>query len=292
MKRILFFLSLVSGLFVSGCLLSSCDKIDEPYTRGTGGANETPYRLCIYLIEDSIVAPQKNNDPSVGPTPDWLDYVHNHLLRTSLNGTWGSIFTGGIDAEADDTVKVTKKVLLEDFTGHLCINCPSAAEKAKELKTIYGENLYIIAHHAGEFAEPQTSGNYTADFRNPSSNELYAEFGITYNPVGLINRHEFNSQRRVGAGQWAAKIGEMMNQKTDIKITFSKNYQALTGLLEGNVKVRISGKWFTQPFSIFMNVYDTNNWNANNCKLVAFVYEESSREIYQVEETDVYSGKK
>jgi len=42
--------------------------------------------LSAFIIEDSIVSAQKdyNNDPTVIE-----DYTHRHMLRASLNGTWG-----------------------------------------------------------------------------------------------------------------------------------------------------------------------------------------------------------
>lgn len=40
-------------------------------------------RLSVYITEDSLVTRQKDIDSIV------TNYVHNHVLRTSLNGTWG-----------------------------------------------------------------------------------------------------------------------------------------------------------------------------------------------------------
>lgn len=42
-----------------------------------------PVQLSLYITEDGIIAPQK-----VGMTTDTL-YVHNHVLRGSMNGTYG-----------------------------------------------------------------------------------------------------------------------------------------------------------------------------------------------------------
>ncbi|HCB63204.1 MAG: hypothetical protein A2W93_11465 [Bacteroidetes bacterium GWF2_43_63] len=52
-----------------------------------------PVMISAYLTEDSIVDYQKNNDPAVGTTPDIADYVHMHVLRGSMNGTWGDTLT-------------------------------------------------------------------------------------------------------------------------------------------------------------------------------------------------------
>lgn len=41
--------------------------------------------ITIYVTEDSLISPQKN--PAGGTIPD---YVHNHVLRASLTGTFGT----------------------------------------------------------------------------------------------------------------------------------------------------------------------------------------------------------
>jgi hypothetical protein len=46
--------------------------------------------ISVIITEDSIVQAQKNNDPAVGSTPNILDYVHMHVMRGAVNGTWGT----------------------------------------------------------------------------------------------------------------------------------------------------------------------------------------------------------
>jgi hypothetical protein len=46
--------------------------------------------LTVAIIEDSIVAPQKNSDPLVGAVPNINSYVHMHVLRGTVNGTNGT----------------------------------------------------------------------------------------------------------------------------------------------------------------------------------------------------------
>ncbi len=53
------------------------------------------YFLAVYLTEDSIIQPQKNNNPAVGPTPKIEDYIHMHVLRAAYNGTWGTQISSG-----------------------------------------------------------------------------------------------------------------------------------------------------------------------------------------------------
>ena len=48
-----------------------------------------------------------------------------------------------------------KTVLIKDFTGVRCVNCPAAAETAHELQHELGEdNVFIMSVHAGYLAQP------------------------------------------------------------------------------------------------------------------------------------------
>jgi hypothetical protein len=50
---------------------------------------------------------------------------------------------------------VVKKVLVEDYTGHTCGNCPAAARMLNDtIKPLYGDRLIVLGIHAGYFAEP------------------------------------------------------------------------------------------------------------------------------------------
>ena len=48
-----------------------------------------------------------------------------------------------------------KTVLIKDFTGARCVNCPAAAETAHELQHLLGEDrIFILSVHAGFLAQP------------------------------------------------------------------------------------------------------------------------------------------
>ncbi|MBE9491401.1 MAG: Omp28-related outer membrane protein, partial [Bacteroidetes bacterium] len=58
---------------------------------------EGTYNLCFYIAESGIIAPQKNDNSNYGHVPDILDYEHNHVLRTSVWGAWGTeVVSAGI----------------------------------------------------------------------------------------------------------------------------------------------------------------------------------------------------
>ena len=105
-----------------------------------------------------------------------------------------------------------RKVVLEEYTGHKCPNCPTGAETAHTLLTTYGDQLTVVALHAGYFATADASGDFTANFTTPEGEELYTNFNITSNPVGIINRKKFNSSFIVSIGNWNTSISSIITQ--------------------------------------------------------------------------------
>ena len=57
-------------------------------------------------------------------------------------------------ADYESYVNPDKKVLIEDFTGHLCPNCPGAA---REMKAIHDKCVYIKQFDTGSYLEYNSS---------------------------------------------------------------------------------------------------------------------------------------
>lgn len=142
-------------------------------------------------------------------------------------------------------------VLLEDYTGWGCVNCPAAAAKINELQAKYGNKLIAMGVHAGTFAKPGKSNNFQ-DFRTIYGEKWNTLFGITSYPSGLINRLSFGSSKIVGKDDWDSKINETLNytdykmninlgaEKKDSYILVSAQYQILKDInnsLSANVLV-------------------------------------------------------
>lgn len=93
--------------------------------------------------------------------------------------------TGDIAIITKDTVR---KILLEDFTGHRCINCPQAHEVIHDdIIKRYGDRAIVIATHANFFAKP-LPGKFSYDFRTIMGEELFDYFGLSDLPIGMVNR--------------------------------------------------------------------------------------------------------
>ena len=95
-----------------------------------------------------------------------------------------------------------KKLLIEDYTGHTCPNCPRAARALDTFQTQHPGRVIILSVHAGnDFAAPSpgfegtTPNDFTEDFRTTVSNTYDAFFKCSTSglPILLENRKEYTS---------------------------------------------------------------------------------------------------
>lgn len=133
------------------------------------------------------------------------------------------------------TAEVKQKVLVEYFTGHRCVNCPTEAAKLKLLKQQYGDRLIYVAVHAGYFSEPQGT-DYSADYRTTTGNELDAAFSVTAisTPNALVNRTSFDGNLVLPPASWAGAVAEQL-----LKIPLAAIY--LDAQIQGNSIVMNAG---------------------------------------------------
>ena len=125
----------------------------------------------------------------------------------------------------------TKKVLLEDYTGQTCGNCPRAAEKAHELQTQFGEQLVVIAVHAGWFAN--TSNDYPNDFTTETGNTWDTHFGNSSlgNPNGMVDRVNYPNSHVLQFSQWEEKVSNQLQTLPTVGIQIAANYNSTSGLI-------------------------------------------------------------
>lgn len=133
-----------------------------------------------------------------------------------------------------------RKVLVEDYTGHKCGNCPEAASTAKQIDSIYHGKVVSIAIHAGYFSTPSTSGNYTYDFRTPEGNAIDAFFGISAagNPNGMVNRKGYPGQHIKAMTDWTSLVQSELALPTEAGIKIANTYNSSTRQLSSSIEVK------------------------------------------------------
>lgn len=120
-----------------------------------------------------------------------------------------------------------QNVLLEDYTGHTCVNCPAAADVAKAIYEKYPERVAMVAVHAGPFAKPEPP-DYPADHRTAVGEALDALFRISRvgNPNGLVNRTRYNTRFVLGVTNWEPATVALLAQQPKIDLALSHTYHA------------------------------------------------------------------
>ena len=131
-----------------------------------------------------------------------------------------------------------KKVLVEEFTGVRCVNCPAGASELEDLKGIYGDRLVIVSIHSGDFSPPYSDSKF--DFRTPEGTELEKLVGapIGY-PAAVINRKKFVGQERlqVFRTSWAGFVAAESKTPSVLSLAFVKNINRVSRELLLDVKI-------------------------------------------------------
>jgi thiol-disulfide isomerase/thioredoxin len=130
-----------------------------------------------------------------------------------------------------------RKVLLEEFTGHLCPNCPAAAATAEKLRSFYGNKLIIISYHAGFYA--RTTQAFPADYRSATGDELNSIFNVQYYPSGMINRNIYAGSRLQGHTDWSKSIASGLGSEPQVFIHFSAPVREPGGNFTVGIKLKL-----------------------------------------------------
>lgn len=115
----------------------------------------------------------------------------------------------------------TKRVvLLEDFTGQRCVNCPKATDIIEQLQELCGDALVAVGIHGGPLA---FAGNgKVVGLKTDIGDEYYAYWKLEYQPVGLVNRHA-----PLNYTEWIDAVKEELAKPASLRLKG-------TAVLEGN----------------------------------------------------------
>lgn len=150
----------------------------------------------------------------------------------------------GLYAQNEQFVSTTpsnKNVVLEEYTGINCGNCPDGHRIANEIAAAHPNRVFVINVHAGGYA----ANTYTTQFGNALANQT----GLEGYPAGTVNRHVFSgSATTLNRGQWSGCSNTILNQSSPVNI-------AARGTLD----------WSTRELNITVQLYYTaDEENATN----------------------------
>lgn len=124
--------------------------------------------------------------------------------------------------EADRYKELTKieskrNVLIEDFTGQMCTNCPDGHRLISTLQEQYGENIIAVGIHAGSFGIAENSMPGVIGLMQPEGNEYAKKFGVESYPSGIINRNT----SALSFTEWSASVRTEIERESNLNIKLS-----------------------------------------------------------------------
>ena len=141
-------------------------------------------------------------------------------------------------APASAVAAQQRNVLIEEFTGVRCVNCPAGAQAIEALLNQHGERLVAISIHAGFFSPPFPESLY--DFRTSAGTQLLSLFGEPFGyPAAVVNRRRFPGEPglQLGQSKWPGYIQQELAQPAKVKLAINRSFDALTRELTVDVTV-------------------------------------------------------
>lgn len=131
-----------------------------------------------------------------------------------------------------------RQVLIEEFTGVRCVNCPEGSEEIKALINQYGEQIVAISIHSGFFSNPYPESLF--DLRTNVGDALLNFLGAPLGyPAAIINRKNFGSGTRLHLGRpsWANAVITELNSEPEVKIGLETAFQPTDRSLQINISL-------------------------------------------------------
>ena len=175
--------------------------------------------------------------------------IFNHIIPMAVAAL--ALFTACDNIPEDERLiyikpaAVSRAVLIEDFTGQRCLNCPDATAAIHQLQEQYGDSVVIaVAIHSGPFAwnarHTTTMPLWTAE-----GDAYYEHWNIEHQPMGMVNR-----QAPSDYPTWAAAVYEQIQQTAAVsikletlldaesrKLDVSAEMMAVDGAVEGKLQL-------------------------------------------------------
>ena len=111
-------------------------------------------------------------------------------------------------------VEAKRNILLEDFTGQFCSNCPDAHHVISDLQALYGEHVIAVAIHAGHFGIAEGSNPNIVGLMQPEGNTYATYWSVEAYPTGIINR----TSGLLKHTEWAAYARQALSAEATIGI--------------------------------------------------------------------------
>ncbi len=168
-------------------------------------------------------------EPASGVAQDFTNPVTYTV--TALNGTT-AVYTVTVVLEGGDVEPTGKTVLIKDFTGARCVNCPAAAEHAHNLQHQLDEDhIFIMSVHAGYLAQPMGS---FPDFLTDEGTEWYNNNNS--NPLFTVDHVALTEGNTLNETQIDAPVTAALEEEQTFEIVVGRQFDEASRQLQVSVQ--------------------------------------------------------
>ena len=141
--------------------------------------------------------------------------------------------------QSDTIIQTQKAVLIEDFTGHRCKNCPKASKAINELDSLFNSQVVPLAIHAGPSNFTGVNIEYPTDFTTQYGDDLATHFGISALPMGLVQRIDYPNSHQKTYTAWSGITNLELAKSPEALFTLSAEYDGSNrvGVLNYSVEI-------------------------------------------------------
>lgn len=245
-------LNLLKTLIIAAAVsigLYSCDVLDPPHYG------------CTDPIADNYNADATHDDGTCEYDPN--------LFRGCTDTAATNYDPLAIVDDCHCRYENVRKVLVEDYTGHTCGNCPFAAEVLHDLECSWGDRVVPMAVHVGFFADVQNNsdGSYATNFKTPAGNQWNTQFGCSAQglPNGLINRRQEGGSYPQSYTVWAAQVANLLATPADATLAMTNSYSEGSRTVNTSIDVTVLNDLNSGPYNIIVCLTEDSviDWQKN-----------------------------
>lgn len=141
---------------------------------------------------------------------------------------------GGVQALEVTTEPTYKSSVIEEYTGIHCGNCPDGHRMASELAHSMPGDVFIVAIHAGGYAEP---AGHEPNYITAEGKALHDHYGINSYPCGITSRRDTGKGLVIGRSEWGPSSKIIVKEISPVNLaaacTFDESTRELAVETEG-----------------------------------------------------------
>lgn len=147
-----------------------------------------------------------------------------------------AVFAGCDSVGEDDRyielgkIEAKRTVLLEEFTGQRCTNCPDGHADVAKLHEQYGDRLIAVCIHGGPLSISSGMSGFVG-LATPTGEQYYNEAGAPALPAGRINR----ATGAIDRSEWADAIRREIEKESPAELTVEASLDEGAILAEATV---------------------------------------------------------